>query len=80
MVSGIKTATLIVEMPLAEKGDLIRIELERDDVRYLVMHQGLLQTVDPEGDRVDRAVYLILAELAGMKAQPDSVGTRQLSS
>jgi proteasome lid subunit RPN8/RPN11 len=56
---------LAVQFPLVEKGSFLRVVLERDETRYFVQHEGLLSAVDPEADRVDRAVYLILAELAG---------------
>jgi proteasome lid subunit RPN8/RPN11 len=79
IVTGMDGPALAVQLPLAEKGDVIRVVLERDEVRYLVRQRGLLQTVDAEDDTVDRAVYLILAELAGMKARSDSVAPKQMS-
>jgi hypothetical protein len=60
---------LAAQLPLAEKGSHVRIVLERDEVRYLVQHEGMLSAVDPEAESVDKAVYLILAELAGRRRQ-----------
>ena len=54
----------------------MRVVLERDEVRYFVQHQGMLQAVDPEGDSVDRCVYLILAELASLKGHAGLVANR----
>lgn len=67
MAPGTGGPALWVQLPLAERGDYLRIILERDDVRYVVHHDGILSTVDPEEEQVDRAVYLILAELAANK-------------
>lgn len=64
---GTEGPALTVQLPLAERGDFLRIVLDRQDVRYVVQHEGALSTVDPDEETVDRAVYLILAELAATK-------------
>jgi hypothetical protein len=67
MVAGTGGPALAVQLPLAEKGDFLRLVMEHDEVRYFIQHDGMLSSVDPEEGTVDRAVYLILAELAGLK-------------
>ncbi len=60
-------ASLVARVPLADPGDFLRVILERSEVRDIVQRQGLVSAVDPEEDRVDRAVSMILAELAGLQ-------------
>jgi proteasome lid subunit RPN8/RPN11 len=67
MVAGTQGPALAAQLPLAEKGDFLRLVMEHDEVRYFIQHDGMLSSVDPEEGTVDRAVYLILAELAGLK-------------
>jgi proteasome lid subunit RPN8/RPN11 len=67
MVAGAEGPALTVQLPLADKDNFLHIVLEREEVRYLVHQHGVLSAVDPEEDHVDRAVYLILAELAALK-------------
>jgi hypothetical protein len=67
MVAGVDAPALAAQLPLAEKGGFLRIILEGEEVHYFVQHEGMLSAVDPEADSVDRAVYLILAELAGVR-------------
>jgi len=61
--NGQKSA-LDVSIPLAEAGGAIRVVLEEKRVQYYLLRQGQLLGVDPHEERVDRAVYLLLAELA----------------
>jgi proteasome lid subunit RPN8/RPN11 len=60
--------TLAVNLPLATPGSGLRLLLDRAEVRYLLRQDGALSAVDPEEEPLDRAVYLILAELA--RTQP----------
>jgi hypothetical protein len=69
VVDGSSGAALAAELPLAEKGGHVRIIMERDDVRYVVQSQSMQSAVDPEAETVDRAVYLVLAELASRPQQ-----------
>lgn len=56
---------LTVKVSLAEPGDAILIIIEEKQVRYLLVRRGeLLETGAPD-PRIDRSVYLMLAELAG---------------
>jgi proteasome lid subunit RPN8/RPN11 len=55
---------LIVNVPLVEPGDAIRIALSEKEVRYFLFRGGVLHAADCPDERVDRAVYLLLAELA----------------
>jgi hypothetical protein len=56
---------LAVTVPLAERGDGVRALLKGDEVRYYVARDGELQSAQSSEKRVDRGVYLLLAELAG---------------
>jgi proteasome lid subunit RPN8/RPN11 len=69
VVAGSGGPALAAELPLAEKGSHVRIIMERDDVRYVVQCQDMQSAVDPEAETVDRAVYLVLAELASRPQQ-----------
>src|SRR5439155_306519 len=55
---------LAINVLLAEKGDSVRIMIGEDEPRYLVNRGGKVFQVDPEAKRLDRGVYLLLAELA----------------
>jgi proteasome lid subunit RPN8/RPN11 len=55
---------LAVTVPLAERGDGVRVLLKGDEVRYYVARDGELQNAQSSEKRVDRGVYLLLAELA----------------
>jgi hypothetical protein len=55
---------LVVNVPLAEAGDAIRIALSKDEVRYFVLRNHEHFSADPGEVRVDQAVYLLLSELA----------------
>jgi hypothetical protein len=55
---------LAVHVPLAEPGDGVRVHLERKTVRYFLERNGDLLAAEVPEDRVDRGVYLLLAELA----------------
>jgi len=55
---------LMLTLPLAGEGPTLRIKLSGAEVGYFVDHSGELVSVDPGEARVDRGVYLLLAELA----------------
>jgi proteasome lid subunit RPN8/RPN11 len=55
---------LAANIPLAEAGDKIRVLLQEKEVRYYLLRNGEPLRADPREARVDRAVYLLLAELA----------------
>ncbi len=55
---------LVLNIPLAERGDALRVIVRHKEVRYLVVRGGDLLEVDHRDDYVDRGVYLLLAELA----------------
>jgi proteasome lid subunit RPN8/RPN11 len=55
---------LVVNIPLAEPGNAIRIALGKDEVRYFVLRNNEHFSADPGEVRVDRAVYILLTELA----------------
>lgn len=64
VVAGERGQALAVTVPLAEASHLLRVVLEGKEVRYFWLRDGELLRVDPKEARVDRAVYLLLAELA----------------
>lgn len=53
-----------VNMTLAEPGHSLRVLLRGDEVHYYLNKAADLIAVDPKEKRVDRGVYLVLAELA----------------
>jgi proteasome lid subunit RPN8/RPN11 len=69
VVEGHEGPALAAHIPLAAKDSRLRIIMERGEVRYVLQDQGVMNAVDIEDDAVDRAVYLILAELAGISQQ-----------
>jgi proteasome lid subunit RPN8/RPN11 len=66
-----------VTIGLAESNQRIRVLLGESDVRYYWEKGQELLDIDPHEARLDRAVYLILAELA--KSSPARVGESPLS-
>jgi len=64
VVSGDNGPTLVVTVPLAEPGDVIRVLLDDKEVSYLLERGGEVLAADPRETRVDQGVYLLLAELA----------------
>ena len=63
--AGDKGPALAVNIPLAQPDNALRVLLEGEEVRYyLARGDELLAAACPE-ERVDRGVYLLLAELAG---------------
>jgi proteasome lid subunit RPN8/RPN11 len=56
---------LVVKLPLSAPGSEVKIILHEKEEHYQVLENGRTFEMKPEDDRVDRAVYLLLAELAG---------------
>ena len=50
----------------------LRVVLQNDEARYYVEQGSQVSAVDPEEPSLERAVYLILAELAKPAAQAAS--------
>jgi hypothetical protein len=63
-VVGGERGHALLTVPLAEASHTLRVVLEGKEVRYYWLRDGELLRVDPKEARVDRAVYLLLAELA----------------
>lgn len=55
---------LMVTIPLATKGESVRLLLSETDVRYLVEREGKLFAADLDDPLIDRGVYRLMAELA----------------
>jgi len=64
VAQGAREGSLTIELPLAERGESMRVLLEGDDVRYYLVQSGEPVRVDLTEPHVDRGVYLLLAELA----------------
>ncbi len=64
VVDGRRGKALSVTVPLAEPGNAVQVLLEDDGVRYFWLRKGEVLAYDSEETRVDRGVYLLLAELA----------------
>jgi hypothetical protein len=57
-------AHLAMNVPLAEQGTTLRILLQGEKVRYFLQRGDELLVTDCNEERIDRGVYLLLAELA----------------
>jgi proteasome lid subunit RPN8/RPN11 len=57
-------AGLVLHIPLAEPGSLLRVLLREKEIRYYVVQGDETFSVDHHETQVDRGVYLLLAELA----------------
>ena len=64
VIAAMKGPALAVNVPLAEPGQSIRVLLEEDRTTYYWVHDGVPVAAEPHEPRIDRAVYLLLAELA----------------
>jgi hypothetical protein len=64
VVAGDHGPALVVNVGLTEPGEAVRVVLEGKEVRYFVRLDGTVLAVDANEPRVDRGVYLLLAELA----------------
>jgi hypothetical protein len=54
-----------MRIPLCPAGSEVKIILHEKEEQYHVVRNGRTFVAKPEDDRVDRALYLLLAELAG---------------
>ncbi len=64
IVEGKKQPALALRLPLANGADELYVQLEGSEVRYLLLRAGQALAADLNEPRVDRGVYLMLAELA----------------
>jgi hypothetical protein len=64
VVAGQNEPALAMNIPLAEPKHAIRVLLEGEEVRYFLTRDEQVFLVDLKETRVDRGVYLLLAELA----------------
>jgi ribosome-binding factor A len=58
------TKVLCVKITLVEPTQQLRVLLDGSEARYYWDRNGELVAIDPHEPQLDRAVYLILAELA----------------
>jgi hypothetical protein len=57
-------SNLAVTIPLAEPYQSVRVIIDGKEVRYYLIREGDVVAVDPHEERIDRSIYLLLAELA----------------
>jgi proteasome lid subunit RPN8/RPN11 len=55
---------LFVNVPLSEPGRAVRVAVTEGEIKYFLQHDDELLEIESPDDRVDRGVYLLLAELA----------------
>jgi len=60
----IEPAALVVTIPLANPEAQLRVEVREGQTSYFLIQGGDVFTATPTAERVDQAVYLLLAELA----------------
>lgn len=63
--SGRHGEALALTVPLAEAGRSVRVLMEGKEVQYFLARDDELTALDCDEPRVDRGVYLLLADLAG---------------
>ena len=63
VVEGKQKPALAITLPLAEPERAIRVMMEGKEVRYLLIQDGEAMIADFRDDRIDRGVFLMLAEL-----------------
>ncbi len=64
VVAGDHGPRLAMDLPLPEPGSALRVLLSEKEVRYYLSRDGDMLATDIAEERVDRGVYLLLAELA----------------
>jgi hypothetical protein len=64
VLQGQEGSALSVRIPLAQPGKAIQVLLQGEAAQYFVLREGEPVYADLDETRVDRAVYLLLAELA----------------
>ena len=65
VVPGERRPALVATFELAEPGAELQVQMEGEVVRYVLLRDGEAMLADLIEPRVDRGVYLLLAELAG---------------
>jgi hypothetical protein len=66
VVEGKRAPALALNLPLAG-ADTLRVLLEGKQVQYYLLRDGDTLLADPKEERIDRGVYLLLAELAAQE-------------
>jgi proteasome lid subunit RPN8/RPN11 len=69
------SSVLAFKIPLLEADTSLQVHLRADQVRFLLQRQGDLVGIDPQEPELERAVYLILAELAREKQRLRAPGS-----
>jgi len=64
---SISSASLAVQLTLADADSALRVVLHKNAAQYYLIREDDLIEVNPREEDVERAVYLILAELAAQK-------------
>jgi hypothetical protein len=63
VVEGKQKPALAITVPLADPDRAIRVLMEGKEVRYLLIEKGQAMIADFRDDRIDRGVFVMLAEL-----------------
>ena len=63
-VEFVEGNALAVQVPLAEPGCAIRVLIREKDIGYYLLRNGEVNTVNLSEERIDRAIYVLLSELA----------------
>jgi proteasome lid subunit RPN8/RPN11 len=64
VLSDARNPGLLLTVPLAARGESVRVLLRRKEIRYYLVRGGQVLEADHADECVDRGVYLMLAELA----------------
>jgi Prokaryotic homologs of the JAB domain len=64
VVEGKHKPALAITVPLAEADRAIRVLMEGKEVRYLLIEKGQAMIADFRDDRIDRGLFVMLAELS----------------
>ena len=64
----VSNGALVAQLPLAPPYSKLRLVLDKENVRYILIRGKDLIAVEPKVSQVDQGVYLVLAELAGKKS------------
>ncbi|MCI0640957.1 MAG: Mov34/MPN/PAD-1 family protein [Gemmataceae bacterium] len=68
VANGEDGPSLSLRLPLAEPGTSLKVLVEPKETRFVYQEGQDLSSVDPDEERIDRAVYLVLAELARQRS------------
>jgi proteasome lid subunit RPN8/RPN11 len=68
---------LLVRIPVGDSGDELRIQVGRQETAFHLKRDGDTIVIDPAEPQLDRAVFLVLAELAGQRHAAEPQGSER---